>query len=330
MSFELYQRPGKISLVDDDPHFLEVIGMLLPENWAVQLFDQPQKVLQQIEHDLVQLNNEMRTHQRIISRVREGESAMTQMLQYWQEDSGRRFDASSVLIADYAMPAMTGTHLIEQLHQWPGLRVLLTGQADEIVAVTAFNRGLIQQYIPKQTQELAQRLTDAITSNGHRLTHDLSKLWMSTLTREQAALFEDPHIGQWLTQVLAEKGWVEYVVIGAPFGILGLSSNGQPGWLQIEHQGSSRSLADLLETVETINLPLADFQALQEGKLVIDLELQNALRQSGPIHLAPVITPPDTPDVAAAYFPLDSSFNTPNVGCWGHFNKAYSTRKVNE
>ena len=51
---------------------------------------------------------------------------------------------------------------------WPGSRVLLTGQADEQVAVRAFNRGLIDQFIAKQTPDISRRLIDGRgTPAGH-------------------------------------------------------------------------------------------------------------------------------------------------------------------
>ena len=38
---------------------------------------------------------------------------------------------------------------LSELRDWPGARVLLTGQADEQIAVQAFNRGLIEQFIAR-------------------------------------------------------------------------------------------------------------------------------------------------------------------------------------
>ena len=40
------------------------------------------------------------------------------------------------------MPAMNGLQVLGELVNWSGSRVLLTGRADEQIAVSAFNAGL--------------------------------------------------------------------------------------------------------------------------------------------------------------------------------------------
>ncbi len=44
---------------------------------------------------------------------------------------------------------------------------------------------------------------------------------------------------------LADRYWVEYFVIGQPFGILGVSAAGTPSWLQLEPAGSLRLAAEI-------------------------------------------------------------------------------------
>ena len=54
--------------------------------------------------------------------------------------------------------ALDGLKVLETLVDWPGSRILLTGQADEQIAVKAFNSGLIDQFVPKQTHDITRHL----------------------------------------------------------------------------------------------------------------------------------------------------------------------------
>ncbi|QJW85133.1 response regulator [Ramlibacter terrae] len=90
-----------------------------------------------------------------------GQAAHPADLGYWSKYT-ERYALSRVCVVDFSMPGMDGLQALAELGDWPGSRVLLTGQADEQVAVRAFNRGLIDQFIPKQTQDISRRLIEAV------------------------------------------------------------------------------------------------------------------------------------------------------------------------
>lgn len=328
MMFEFYKRPGKISLLDDDPHFLEVIGMVLSDVWTIELFDQPRNLIRQIEMSQIALDQEMAAHKAILAQTRDGESAIAAMLKYWREDKGQRFGISTVLILDYAMPAITGTRLFEEFRHWPGLRILLTGQADEVVAITAFNKGLIHQYIPKQTHDLVGQLSQTLKVHGGRYTNNLSKLWMTGLTAKQLSLLETPPIANWLSEQLESRNFIEYVVIGAPFGILGITADGVPGWLQISDNDGSSSISEILVSIDTSGFSPEEIESVVDGRMAIDVELQTALYQNRPYTLSPLIKFPERPSFAIAYFPIDPIIASASVGSWSYFSQSYALRKI--
>ncbi|HQT26105.1 MAG TPA: response regulator, partial [Burkholderiales bacterium] len=74
----------------------------------------------------------------------------------------QRFDMPSVLIIDYAMPQMNGLELCEAVRGLPCKKILLTGQADEKLAVDAFNRKLIDRFIKKNDPDALNRLEGEI------------------------------------------------------------------------------------------------------------------------------------------------------------------------
>ena len=41
LTISLFQRPGSILFLDDDPDYLDMLGMVVPPNWQVELFSRP-------------------------------------------------------------------------------------------------------------------------------------------------------------------------------------------------------------------------------------------------------------------------------------------------
>ena len=314
MAISLYKRPGLISFLDDDADFLELLGEVMPADWSLRLFDEPNALIDSMLADNMVFADETWQHQSILEKIKGGESAIAQLLEYWQADGVKRYSTTRVFVVDYSMPALTGLEVLERLEQWPGARLMLTGQADEMLAVTAFNKGLIHQFIPKQTKDLARRLIETIQSLMEMPLGDLGKIWLNNLTREQLGLVRDPAVANWLVSLVKAQGWVEYVVIGAPFGILGLNADGMVGWLQIEHHESARSLEELADVVNTLDLTPEQVQGVKAGQLVVDFELQLALRSEGPLRTAPALHLPGTEKVSAAVFPIDAKYS-PGAAC---------------
>jgi hypothetical protein len=154
---------------------------------------------------------------------------------------------------------------------------LLTGRADEQLAVSAFNRGLIDQFIAKQSPGIRLRLTEAIQGLRHLPDTRHQQTWRATLSREQHALLCEPAVSAALEQLALQQGWIERVVIGAPFGMLALDAQGGVNWLQLE---PAENLKELAEMAESQNLDAATVQDIGAGRKLVDLELQLALNGS--------------------------------------------------
>lgn len=93
----------------------------------------------------------------MIEHWRAGVTLIPQIQRYWATHT-ERFGLTRVCVFDYAMLGMDGLQALGELTDHQGGRILLTGQADEHVAVSAFNRGLINQFIAKQAPDISQHL----------------------------------------------------------------------------------------------------------------------------------------------------------------------------
>jgi CheY-like chemotaxis protein len=274
MSFALYRRPGGVVFLDDDLDYLEMLAEVMPLDWYVRLFLRPVACIDLLLQELPRWEADAWAQQEIINRWREGTSLIPQILQYWREDGTARFELTRVCVVDYSMPAMSGLRVLSELTNWSGSRILLTGRADEQLAVSAFNRGLIEQFIPKQSPEIRLRLTDAIQSLRYLPDARHQQTWRATLSREQHALLSDPAISQALENLTLRQGWIEHVVIGAPFGVLALDPKGGVSWLQLE---PAENLQELAEMAESQGWDASTVQDIRAGKRLLDLELQLAL-----------------------------------------------------
>ena len=251
-----------------------MLAQVMPQDWYVRLFVRPVACVAQLLHEPPRWETDAWQQQEIVRRWREGTPLIPQILKYWRDDGSARFALTQVCVVDYSMPAMSGLGVLGELAAWSGSRVLLTGRADEQLAVSAFNAGLIEQFIPKQSSDIRLRLTNAIQNLLHFPNARHEQTWRATLTREQHALLCHPAVARELEDLALKQGWVEHVVIGAPFGVLAMDRKGEVLWLQLE---PTANLQELAEMARSEGWDADTVENIAAGNQLIDLELQLAL-----------------------------------------------------
>lgn len=307
MSFHLYRRPGSVVFLDDDPDYLEMLAMVLPRHWNVRLHLRPGRCIHSLLRELPLWEIDAWNQQLLVDQWRQGKPLIPQILGYWAR-SPNRYALTRVCVVDFSMPGMDGLQVLGELAEWQGARILLTGQADEQVAVRAFNRGLIDQFIPKHLPDIAKRLVGALelllaTPNARH-----AQIWRATFRPEQHELLRPAHVQQALHE-FATARWVEHVAIGEPFGILGIDEEGQPSWLQLETREGLAALAELAELEGVDAQGIADIRA---GRKLVNLELRQSLGLQAPCELIPAFSPAQDASLLAALFPLPPTvFSTP-------------------
>ncbi len=273
MPFPLYHRPNALVFLDDDASYLETLALVIPQNWGVRLFTHVDDCLAHFQQQHTLWEADVWYHQELVNSWRAGGQLVPQMLEYWLSNS-HRYSLTQTCIVDFAMPAMTGLDFLKLLDTWPTNRVLLTGKADELVAVGAFNDGLISNYVPKQHPYIGKHLT-SVLSNLHLKPMDLHDgIWRSALKQEQYAVLQESTVKLELTTLARNRQWVEYVVVPAPFGILALDRHARAHWLQLELRNDLASMAELAEST---GQPDAVVQKIREGSHLINTELLMAL-----------------------------------------------------
>lgn len=300
MNFPLFHRPGTLAFLDDDPDYLEMLALLLPQHWHVKLFLRPQDCIAELQREPPFWEADAWAQQQQVDLWRAGKPLIPQVLDYWSR-STERYSLARICVVDYSMPGMDGLEVLSELRDWPGARVLLTGQADEQIAVQAFNGGLIDQFIAKQAPDLSHRLTDAIerllaTPHGRHV-----QTWRATLTPQQSALLRDPGVARDLLRITAPL-WVEHVVLGAPFGVLGLDAMGSASWLQLETPDGLEAHAELGQLE---GLPRGDLADIRQGRRLSNLELRQALGSTRPPELGDALAIGPSRNLLCSLFAID-------------------------
>lgn len=302
----LYHRPGSVALLDDAPDYLEMLVASLPRHWNLEPFLSPQSFVNYLQQEPPRWEADFWNQQKIVEAWHRGSPLVPQILEYWAT-TPERFSLTKVCVVDQLMPGMTGLQALDELVDWPGHRILLTGAFDEGLATQAFNRGLIDQFIGKQTEKLASHLAATIQMLMARPNARFHQIWAATLTPRQAAILRDPRVADDLARFAAST-FVEWFVIGDPFGILGISETGVPTWLQLE---PTSGLADLAEWAADRGVGAEDVRHIQAGRCVYDRDLGLAMADAKPLSVTPAFAIGDAGTLWAAIHRIDAAIAAP-------------------
>lgn len=137
---------------------------------------------------------------------------------YYQDDviarelfNAERYDQISTLVIDYDMPGQNGLQVCAAISNPYIKKIMLTGAADEKLAIDAFNKGLIHQYIRKQDPDFTSQLQKSIQLAQRVYFEELSALPLKILAaRYDSTALVDPAFKFYFDQLIKEHSIVEY------------------------------------------------------------------------------------------------------------------------
>jgi CheY-like chemotaxis protein len=172
----------------------------------------------------------------------------------------QRFLTPSVLVVDYAMPGMDGLQFCEAIRDLPCRKILLTGVADERVAINAFNQGLIDRYVRKSDAHALDRLEADLTQLQEAYFLAQSDSLRMLLALHDYSFVNDPAICALVRELGASHRIVEHYLFKSPPGFLMYDRDARPWLLAVETEqgmtaqfeialdgGAPRSLLEALE-----------------------------------------------------------------------------------
>ena len=135
LTLSLFQRPGAVLFLDDDPDYLEMLGMVVPGQTQVELYSRPSGFLARMQAEPAHWETDAALQVQMIDRWRQGQALIPQVLHYWASRP-ERYRLAKICVVDYAMP---GTAHWLQLEPTASL-----GDLAELAASAALGMDVVQ------------------------------------------------------------------------------------------------------------------------------------------------------------------------------------------
>ncbi len=261
-----YCHPTTVTFVDDNQAFLDSLELEVPRSWAIKLFTEPEDALAYLKKpaELPPLMDRCFSMQRGAS---EAEALIRLDLDLIEQEINHvgRFRRNSVAVIDYSMPSMDGIEFCAALDD-PHLRIaLLTGVADEKLAVEAFNAGLIHRFIHKHRDNAPAIIFDHVDEMQQTYFAQCTARLKSALALDPPAFLMEPAVAEFVSALQTERGLIEYYLASDPPGLLMLERNGRI-WRLVIHEVSE--LKALSERARGNGAPAAIVSGLRGGELL--------------------------------------------------------------
>ncbi|MDH5408315.1 MAG: response regulator [Gammaproteobacteria bacterium] len=225
-----YYYPTTVTVVDDNRDFLVNFGLMFNEDVAYKLYHSPIKALQALNNEDVSnpVSNQCLApfygvydtsiQDNIISvDVSKIQSVATDK---------NRFTENAILIVDYDMPDMDGLQLCQMINNKNIKKIMISGVADEKIAVDAFNRGIIDKFILKNDKQAISKINDCIYDFQNKYMHEKTTVLKNTLNIKAYGFLNDPGFIQYFFYLLERMNVVEYYLVSNPAGFLLFTQSG--------------------------------------------------------------------------------------------------------
>lgn len=209
-----YFYPTMTVFVDDNPRTLRhLVKALKLENLPLETFSFPQEALTFLNQDT--FRKEFVDELSRSEEDMEGDSLTFTPRNLIQGlTCPKRYQQVSVLVVDYEMPGMRGLELCARLKNPALKKILLTGVADETVAIEAFNTGLIHQYIRKHDPDFLTKLKEAISKAQQDYFRELFHIPLEALRqRPESTALIDPAFITFFNELVKKHKIQEYYLM---------------------------------------------------------------------------------------------------------------------
>lgn len=266
--------PTQVILLDDDPDFLEGISLMLNKNLSFKLFQSVSEALDCVNSAHQHVNIQQRCYANYKTGPSESDSLSHIDIDkiHLEILNGARFQTASTVIVDYSMPEMNGLEFLMKLKNPFIKKVLLTGQADMELAIKAFNKQLIDQFIDKHDPKLRLKINSIISSFQDQYFRNSFKLITDPIiANNRDAFLVDSEFQDFFHKLREKYQCVEYYMIDSP----------RPGFLLIDSKGNKKCLlifnrSVLLahaEILKDAKAPAELISKVTKGELVPDFAL---------------------------------------------------------
>lgn len=261
--------PTRILFIDDDYDFLQNLALTLDDSSAHYLFYvNPLKALNFMRETYQPQSFPDKYIKPVEETALEHHCVDFNIHDLHQEVyNPRRFEEISTVVIDYNMPGMTGVEFCKQIMNPDIQKIILTGVADEQVALDAFNKGIIDGYIRKQDPQSSKILNELIFRSQNRYFQLKSSFFLNIIAQTptiQSAML-DPVFNEHLQKIISEYKFSEFYLMEAIGSMLLLAPNGDTYGLLIRSIDEMEAwLHEFLSSDGTMRLSEDFIQSLKE------------------------------------------------------------------
>lgn len=247
-------HPTTLVLVDDDPEFLTTLTLTLSSQFKCHMFTVPKKAEQFLTHHHAPFQSMKSRFLNIDYQDLGRFSVNIEIAQIHQEVWNRqRFSRTAILIVDYDMPSMNGLELIRRLKSsLPIKAILLTGEADQQTAITAFNHGEIDRFVSKSAADCNERTIQYIYQLQWEYFRSLSNAVLEPLIAEGSHPLQDVHFQALFQRIMREQKIIEFYLLDESASFIMLNTQGQPTWLLVRTEVDMELFYDIANMEEDV------------------------------------------------------------------------------
>ena len=224
-----YDHPTTVVIVDDNDWFLHTLDLRMPADMSYLSFHDARAALEHLNKPsaLPPIPERCFSSSGSASGWKDPVVELDLTLIEQEIKHAERFMRTSVVVVDYAMPEMNGLEFCREIGDRTIKRVLLTGVADEKLAVQAFNDGIIDRFLPKNGDGALDLVVRFARELQHKYFLEQQKAFEDSLRMDPPQFLGDPAIAAHFAALRDEIGFVEHYLVGDPPGFIFVTPSGE-------------------------------------------------------------------------------------------------------
>ncbi|AZL16115.1 response regulator [Rickettsiales endosymbiont of Stachyamoeba lipophora] len=245
-NLSLFNHPTTVVLIDDNQDYLDALVAVMPDEENVyKLFSNPHQASAYLaSYKEETTNNPLKIDRNDEEDVIVGLEAQSI---YCNLYNPKRFNNISAIIVDYEMYGHTGLDILSKVKDQNIYKILLTGVADEKIAIDAFNKGLIDQYVKKHSFTVVEELRSLIVNNNVRFFDKKSEHIRQTFGNLFVpSIFKHEKFIELVNSIRKEKEIVEYYLCDNTGSLILVDSDKKIGALCVYNEEQMKCMQDIL------------------------------------------------------------------------------------
>lgn len=177
----------------------------------------------------------------------------------------------SCVVADYSMPGINGVELLSKIKGSGVKRILLTGEADEFIAIEAFNRGQIDVYIKKSDEQALAKLKFHLEEAHFNHWERQTAFVMEALRSDKLSVaFTDGIFQQYFAQVVRDLEIVEYCILDRSGSCIMENAQGVTLTMYVHNEDQMGAVQYVVEELGADFIPAGVVDAVWKGEKMLN------------------------------------------------------------